>query len=282
MIHVAGSPLQESGNWPAGSIESMIIQLMVNSPYMYTYRSMESLAFELKLRKNIVSSARQMEQSGVSFATFAETYVNPRYWTMNEFGGIQLRADARPSAAIRDIYTNGSDYGFECAGAMLIIYYHAALNVFGEATFNRIFPNLYIYSWHADTDLGLSPIQTSAFLPGDVVYFENPDFDPRASQWRGENAVVLGDGLYFGHGIGILSAEKMIESLNRKRRPGAFQSAYLSHTVVRPNFQYLERFARQRAFAAVKYQSVVITHNEDSISLIRYRLFLSMVYNGGQ
>ena len=60
----------------------------------------------------------------------------------------------------------------------------------------------------ADSELGIKPYYTNYIIPGDVVYFNNPDFDPLTPQWRGENAVVLEDGTYFGHGIGIATAEQ--------------------------------------------------------------------------
>ncbi|WP_376766752.1 hypothetical protein [Peribacillus huizhouensis] len=40
--------------------------------------------------------------------------------------------------------------------------------------------NIYLYSWHVDPDLGIQSIHTDHFLPGDVVYFNNPDLDPES------------------------------------------------------------------------------------------------------
>ena len=57
------------------------------------------------------------------------------------------------------------------------------------------------------------------FLPGDVVYFKNPDFNPYTPEWKGLNAVVLDDGTYFAHGIGIGTAEQFIHILNQMRKP---------------------------------------------------------------
>ncbi|MFC7322567.1 protein-glutamine gamma-glutamyltransferase [Halobacillus campisalis] len=278
---LSGTPFQESGGWSKNSTEAEIYRLMNESSLPYSYRYPGELNFEMTLRNSIVESAKAMHQSAASFATFETTRVNSQYWNMTEFGGFRIKPGVRPSDAIRDIFTNGSYYGFECAGAMLIIYYDAVLRVLGERTFNQLFPDIFIYSWHADSDLGIHPTRTMNFLTGDVVYFENPDFDPRTPHWRGENAVVLGGGLYFGHGIGIMTAEQMIQALNSTRRPGAFQSAYLSDLVVRPSFQYLSNFATgMRSTSKVKYQSVIVLHNEDSIPLLRYRMYLTMIYQG--
>ncbi|MFG6149217.1 protein-glutamine gamma-glutamyltransferase [Halobacillus sp. B23F22_1] len=279
MIQVAGVVFQPNDLGTMDSREQMIIRQMVDSPSMYTYGSRDELIFEIKLRKEIVKSAELMNDSQVEFATFETTRSNPDYWLFTGYGALRLRPGVRPSDAITDIFTNSRLYAFECAGAMLIIYYHAVLQVIGEAAFNRIFPDLYIYSWHADSDLGLYPSYINRFLPGDVVYFDNPAFDPSAPQWRGENAIVVGRDLYFGHGIGIMTAKEMIETLNRLRREGAIQSAYLTNLVVRPSFRHLQQFAVMTRNGPVrKYQPAMILHDENSISYDRYRYFFSKVF----
>ncbi|MGM0878534.1 MAG: protein-glutamine gamma-glutamyltransferase [Bacillota bacterium] len=237
-------------------------------------------SFERKLRKNIIVSARAMNQSNVRFEVFARSRCNPQYWHLTSTGGFQLRQGVKPSDAIQDIYINSSQYAFECATGKVIIYYHAVLSLIGEYLFNQLFQNIYLYSWHADPDLGLRSIYSHRFLPGDVVYFNNPDFNPRTPQWRGENAVVLGDGTYFGHGLAIKTAEQMIHALNKRRKPGANQSAYLTNLVTRPSFKHLAKFSMsQRDYSIYKYQHIVVHHNESSISFDRYLFYLNKVYN---
>ena len=90
-------------------------------------------------------------------------------------------------------------------------------------------------------DLGLKSVPSPEFLPGDVVYFNNPDFNPETSWWRGENAVVLEDDTFFGHGLGIMTKGKVIQALNKMRKPNSNQSAYLMDRVTRPNFNHLAR-----------------------------------------
>ncbi|KAB7704094.1 protein-glutamine gamma-glutamyltransferase [Bacillus aerolatus] len=280
MIQLSGVPFQQSGTWPSGSIERMIVQRMSEDPVVYSYRSIDELSFELKLRKNIILSARELNRSKVRFEVFAKSYCNPEYWHLTSSGGFLLRYGVKPSDAIQDIYMNSSQYGFECATSIIIIYYHAVLNVIGEYSFNQIFPTIYLYSWHVDTDLGVRSNYTNHILPGDVVYFKNPDFNPQASQWRGENAVVLGDGTYFGHGIGIKTAEQMIDALNKERRPGASQSAYLTDVVARPSFKHLANISMpQRGHSIHKYHHIVCQHNKSSISIDRYMFLLNTLYN---
>jgi protein-glutamine gamma-glutamyltransferase len=89
----------------------MIIQRMNEDPTVYSYRSIDGLSFELKLRKNIILSARALNQSNVRFAVFAKSRCNPQYWYLTSTGGFQLRQGVKPSEAIQDIYMNSSQYG---------------------------------------------------------------------------------------------------------------------------------------------------------------------------
>ncbi|WP_257346789.1 protein-glutamine gamma-glutamyltransferase [Pseudalkalibacillus decolorationis] len=280
MIQLSGIPFQQNGEWPSGSIESMIIDRMQGNPVIYSYQSINELLFEVKLRKNIILSARAMYQGNAKFEVFEQSRCNHEYWHLTDAGGFQLRRDVKPSDAIQDIYRNSSQYAFECATAKMIIYYHAVLNSIGDYFFNQLFRNIYLYSWNFDPDLGIHTIYTEHFLPGDVVYFTNPDFNPQTSWWRGENAVFLGDGTYFGHGLGIRTAEQMIQALNKQRKQGSTQSAYLTDLVVRPSFKHLAKFSRLlRGYRAYKLQHIAIHHNESSISCDRYLFYLNKIYH---
>ncbi|RDW20349.1 protein-glutamine gamma-glutamyltransferase [Oceanobacillus arenosus] len=280
MIQLAGMQFKQSGNWPSDSIESVIIQRMQEAPIVYSYQSMYELSFELKLRKNIIESSRSMNQGASPFANLANSRCNPQYWQLTEAGGFRLRDDAEPSDAIRDIYKNSALYAFECATAIIIIYYHAVLGSIDEHLFNQLFRNLYLYSWHSDSDLGIHDIKTSHFLPGDVVYFNNPDFNRETPWWQGENAVVLEDGTYFGHGIGIEKAEQMIQALNKTRMPGSNQSAYLEIFATRLSFKHLAKYSMlPRGYLKHKMQHIIFHHNESSITYNRYLNYLNMIYN---
>ncbi|MGJ9384512.1 protein-glutamine gamma-glutamyltransferase [Salipaludibacillus sp. CF4.18] len=280
MIRISGEPFQQNQNWPSGSPEGIIVQSMQEASMVYSYETIDQLSFELQLRKNIMNSANQMNKSNAQFATFENSRCNPQYWQLTDTGGFRLQQGVNPSVAIQDIFQNGSQYAFECAGAMVIIYYHAVLNQIGESLFNQFFPNIFIYSWHFDADLGIRPTYINSFLLGDVVYFKNPEVAPNTSYWRGENAVVMGKDLYFGHGLGLMTADQMIQSLNRYRIPGANASAYLTNVVARPSFKNLYRISMpSRESTLRKYQYVVIEHNESSIPFDRYRFFLNGIYN---
>lgn len=275
LIQLGGMPLQQSNVWPSDRIERVILQQMQKSPIAYSYQSMEELSFELTLRKYIIESARAMYQGGSSFASFATSRCNSRYWHLTDAGGFRLKRDVKPSDALRDIFKNSSLYAFECATAIMIIFYHAVLNSMDEALFNSIFRTIYLYSWHSDSGIGVHNIKTRHFLPGDVAYIENPDFNPDTPWWRGENVVVLDDGMYFGHGIGIGNAEQMILALNQTRKHGSHQSAYFLDFVTRPSFkQVMNTVNLLRGYITQEIQYPIIHHNESSISYGRYLYYL--------
>ncbi|ARK30036.1 protein-glutamine gamma-glutamyltransferase [Halalkalibacter krulwichiae] len=275
MIQIMGMPLQQPEMETFGTVERMIIRQMDEDPTLHSYSSFNEFVFEVTTRKNIINSSISMNESEMEFTLFEYARCNPQYWHLTETGGFLLRPDVRPSDAIRDIFRNSSLYAFECSTACVIIFYDAVLNSIGDYSFNLLFPNLYLYSWHVDSDLGMHNVSTNHLIPGDVVYFNNPDFHPQIHWLRGQNAVVLGDGTFFGHGFGILTAEQMIQTLNENRRPYSNQSAYMLGTVTRPNYNHLASVSMlQRSYLTYKKQQIVIHHNQTSISFLQYLFFL--------
>ncbi|TKH36163.1 protein-glutamine gamma-glutamyltransferase [Paenibacillus polymyxa] len=205
---------------------------------------MQRLQFEMILRSRIVESAQALHQSGVSFATFATARCNPQFWELTEKGGFRIKAGVTPAQGIKDIFINGQQYAFECATAMVIVLYKGVLDSILESEFNQIFADMLLYDWHYDSDLRLIQQQGShKAVPGDILYFNNPDVSSDALEWKGENVVKLKEDSFYGHGIGILPAQGIIDSLNRHRRPNATVSAYLTNEVIYPDFVYLSQFA---------------------------------------
>jgi len=208
----------------------------------YYYQSGEELRFELRTRKLLTEAAVALNQSGVQFSTFQDSRCNPRVWHRDEKGGFLLLPSVTPSEGIRNIYSEGTLYAFECATAIVIVLYKGLLESMGEALFNRWFGGLKLYDWHYDKDLYLVDDKRLAeALPGDVQYFKNPDVSPEFTEWQGENVLKLEQDLYYGHGLGVKSSEQIIESLNRKRVEGSTRSAYLTEIVVHPDYPVLYR-----------------------------------------
>jgi protein-glutamine gamma-glutamyltransferase len=281
MIQLSGRPFDQTELWPTGSIKAKIVQSLMGDPDVHSYNSLEKLEFELTLRSNIISSAKLMSQGEARFETFAGSRGNSEYWGMSSKGGFQLREDVEPAAAIQDVFENSSLYAFECATAMIIIYYHAVLKTIGRKLFNQLFQNLYLYSWHTDSDLAVQSVLTKHLVPGDVAYFNNPDYHPETPWWRGENAIVMGDGMYFGHGIGIKTAQEITDFLNSVRQPDSTTPAALINLVARPSFNHLAELSKlPRSFKrGYKVQHATIHHNRTSISFYRYLYYVYMGYS---
>jgi protein-glutamine gamma-glutamyltransferase len=222
--------------------KTKILELMGKYNKIYEYETIEQLEFELSVRLQIIQAAVLLNNSGVQFATYSTATCNENYWKLEKNGAFVLKPNVLPQTAIEDIFLNGSKYAFECATAMVIIFYKAVLESINKEQFNRLFSGLYLYNWVYDQDLNLRTHEGTDFLPGDCVYFKNPEHDLKTSQWQGENAIILDENLYYGHGIGITTSQIIINFLNTKRKKNSNKSAYLTNHITRLNFDYLSPF----------------------------------------
>lgn len=244
MIQLAGKPfdIETVPEYATGSVQRLVLEQMDKSDHTYRFDSIGELRFTLSLRKYTVDAAQSLNKSKMRFSTFHESFCNEEFWERTENGGFLLKKGAVPSKAIIDIFENGKLYGTECATAMVIVIYRAVLEAFGEELFDQTFKSIYLMDWSIKQPL-LNDISTpkkvADILIGDRAYFMNEQVSPETSWWRGENVIVLPNDLYYGHGIGIQSADAIIKSLNRNRIPDATISAYLMDKAARPNYKRL-------------------------------------------
>ena len=247
MIEIDGKQTNSipfSEGFTPNALQKSVFDTMLKSPETYRYDNAGQLITELKLRNSIVKAARDLAGSGVAFEVFRDSKANPEFWNRTVNGGFQLKENVRPSDAIRDIYQNGTLYGTECSTAMFIVWYKALLDVLPVEQFNKLYSSIYLMNWmHLDRDLALVELsETTDELPGDARYFMNPEVDPLTPEWQGENVFYLGNGQYYGHGIGIEDAKTMVRILNGERKEGAAKSAYLIDSVKRQNYLYLAKY----------------------------------------
>lgn len=242
MILISDSDAEQISKLMPSELERDIVQKKGKRPLVHQYDSPAALDFELKMRTNIVESAKALSFSGVIFATFEDSRCNEQLWSRTPNGGFRLRSGVLPSEGISDIYHNGRFYAFECATAIVIVFYMAILETIHSAAFNVHFKDLFLRDWQTDSDLRfVSTYNKHDAYPGDVLYFKNPDHS--APEWQGENVVKLANDQYYGHGIGIGTSEKMIFYLNKTRKPGSVISAFLTELVVHPDFDYLRKLS---------------------------------------
>lgn len=230
------------GRYPLLSMERSIIRSMGESGETYHFGSEAQLDFELNLRRATVNAAIQLNRSGMDFGIFRKSRCNPAFWERTDEGGFVLKRGVRPSEAINDIFSNGRKYATECATAIVIVYYKAVLDVYPDTLFDRVFPQIQLMNWHYIDPLfrnvGLMR-PADEFFPGDRMYFMNPDVNPATPEWQGENVILLSADRYYGHGIGIESADGIINALNQNRIRNAQRSAYLLKQAGRPDYRRL-------------------------------------------
>jgi protein-glutamine gamma-glutamyltransferase len=232
----------EYHHWMSSKEKLKIIEMMGHYSQVYKYQSIDQLDFELEIRIQILKAAVLLDKSGAKFTGLRTSKCNEKYWTRIPNGAFILKTNVSPHTGIADIFRNGKEYAFECATAMVIIFYKAVLDSLGKNVFNQLFSGLYLYDWQHDQDLDLLVHVGTDYLPGDCVYFKNPEYSPKTPQWRGENSIVMGKNLYFGHGIGMRTSQFIINYLNKKRRKNSHQPAYLTTEITRLNFRYLNQF----------------------------------------
>lgn len=234
-------------NYENSSIQNKALDIMLKSNMEYVYSSFEELKFELDLKNAIVKSALELNDSDVEFKTFYKSKCNEKFWIRNRDGGFSLKENVNSYDAINDIFDRGSKYGTECATAMIIVYYRALTKVMSRDVFSYIYTNIELMNWNSlDESLGVDYYDSvSDFMPGDCIYFKNPDVNPKTPEWQGENTINLGDGTFFGHGLGIMTGEKIIEKLNKYRKKHSKVSAYMLESVTCQGGKYLYKLNKE-------------------------------------
>jgi protein-glutamine gamma-glutamyltransferase len=236
-------PYLEDETEPFFEAKQQILYVMASNQEVYIYQTEDQLRFDLQARVSLILSCIELFNSGIQFRTFKSSYCNTVFWERTELGGFQLKRGMPPSSGIRDIFTNGTKYGTECATAMIMIIYKALLDLYSEDTFNRLFKDLLLYTWDYDKVLKLITKNSRDIIPGDLVYFKNPHVNPETIEWQGENAIYLGDNLYYGHGAGVKTKKQIIDTLNSRRFPKAFLSAYLTDLITRVDPRIMSQYA---------------------------------------
>lgn len=222
-------------------IKFQIAKNMLTVESNFVYQNEQLFDFEVSARKELVNASERLHNSFFSFKLFTNSICDEGYWDRTQEGGFLLKKDVNPHAAVRDILKNSRMYGTECATAIVIVFYLALVEVLPEELFDKLFSDIYLMDWkYLDKDLGVRTyIGVKNAIQGDCLYFKNPDVNPDTPEWQGENAIKLLNGYYYGHGIGIQTAETIIRSLNRNRIRNAQQSAYLMDQIVKIDFKYL-------------------------------------------
>jgi hypothetical protein len=199
-------------------------------------RVSQSLAEQTRVSKAMVDASEKMHSAGVPFAITTNHKANADVWTVGAGGTLELKPGVKPSEALEDIAKNPSKYGYECATGLVVVYYQAILDLIGPEDFDRIASDLIVGPWQmedslaslmvnrhpkpgqgTETDLG-----DHTLVPGNYYYFRNWDVtdEARARGWQGENVIYLGEGRFYGHGIGLGDGSMFVGKLAGEMKPG--------------------------------------------------------------
>ncbi|MHC4831130.1 MAG: peptidoglycan-binding protein [Planctomycetota bacterium] len=193
-----------------------------------------ALRDDLKIQKCMVEACEAMDAAGHEFALIKDHYANEDFFTMERGGVFKLKPGTNPSDAIDDIFANPDEYGFECATAMVIVYYKAMKDMIGDKDFDAIMGDLKIGPWVNERDLdSIQSVSGSGQTesdgthkpkPGEYRYIRNWDVSKKgkAAGWQGENVIYMGNGKYYGHPFGEASADAIVSHLNGHRKKFGF------------------------------------------------------------
>lgn len=230
----------QPGTASAKSLETL--QCLAEDSNVFEYRNFGDFNFEIQLRNRVIEAAIALDKSGPEFSTLEESQSNQRYWHLSKDGTFTLQPGILPHAALVDIFMNGGLYAFECGTAIVVTFLKAILDLIGPRNFDYLFSDLFLYDWRPPRNMALSVHQGRDYLPGDCVYFKNPDHDLATPEWQGENAILLGNNLFYGHGIGITTAQGIIDELNSNRKPYATISAFLTTHIIFLDSSFYRQF----------------------------------------
>jgi protein-glutamine gamma-glutamyltransferase len=219
----------------------------------------EVLVNKVKIGAAIMGAARDLAAARPAFELIKNHRFAPSHWETIGNGSFQVKAGVSPSEALMDIFQNTDAYGFECATAMVIVYYKAMLDLIGAERFDAVCGDLQIGPWVMEDDLrGLRDTDGSSFeeadaarraelRPGDYTYFKNWDVsdEGRAAGWQGENVIYLGRDAngteqYYGHPFGVSTEDHIVEYLNRHRNPDSTRTSSMLELQSRVNDRILD------------------------------------------
>ncbi|QOS92545.1 protein-glutamine gamma-glutamyltransferase [Brevibacillus sp. JNUCC-41] len=201
-----------------------------------------------------------MDKSNAEFSTLEESASNQQYWHLSKDGTFTLQPGVLPHAALVDIFINGGLYAFECGTAIVVTFLKAILDLIGPRNFDDLFSNLVLYDWHPPQNMELIVHKGRDYLPGDCLYFKNPEHDLATPEWQGENAILLGKDLLYGHGIGITSSQGIIDELNSNRKPFATISAFLTDHIIFLDSSFYSQFQQNIPRAKSDYSPVSLSN----------------------
>jgi hypothetical protein len=226
-----------------------------------TVYSLDSLAFELKLRKAIVENIDIPKKACWKFQGIPQAFTKSQYWQPTADGfGITLSAEGlkAPKQAILDLTHDSSQSRFDCNTALQVIYLASIIDVLDGEVFDRNFRTIELNGGTSEMKAiwlvrkegapqqEITKRPYPAYYPGDWMKIKCPW---GVGAHNGENVIYICPGYYYGFPGGTksylqwvweISSWKKERTLGINERP----DIHLEDHARRVDFQKLQNMTK--------------------------------------
>lgn len=206
----------------------------------------QAMADRVRVGAAVVSACLEMHQAHHEFAIAPRQKFSSEFWRrdgqLSHFATFHLKPGAKASAAMNDVFLHPDAYRFECATALVLVYYRAIQKLIGDADFDRIMGDLKIGPWEFEADLerfllrsgrGDQPAteaRAEALKFGEYTYTKNwaVSWWGWAKGCQGQNQIRLDQDLYYAHSYELVGQGDIVARENGARVFGAQTSASMT------------------------------------------------------
>jgi hypothetical protein len=219
----------------------------------YEYEGPGELWNDLTIRLRIIEAAAAFNAKGHGFAGDDLANIKgSKHWERQDVALIIPMGDKKVlvpgivwkrgpksslSEAVDELYSKKGSY--DCASAISVIVlkaftesYKSVRKEFLKEERMVVIAGGYTFPTDPSPSKDMITVKDKVLIPGDICYFFNPG--SKRGVWLRENAIYLGDGRFFGHGIGIKSYQEMAGTLYG-HSGSVWQFPYLLEQKGRPN-----------------------------------------------
>lgn len=214
-------------------------------------RISQTLADRVRVGAAVVSACLEMHQAHHEFAIAPLQRFSGAYWRrdgrLQHHATFHLRPGVKASAALNDVFRNPDGYRFECATALVLVYYRAIQKLIGERDFDRIMGDLKVGPWEYEPDLArfllssgkgdrpATPERARQLKYGEYTYTKNwaVSWWGWAKGCQGQNQIRLDDDLYYAHSYALVGQGDIVARENGARVIGAKTSASMTDAQTR-------------------------------------------------
>ncbi|MBK6689695.1 MAG: hypothetical protein IPG45_34840 [Deltaproteobacteria bacterium] len=217
----------------------------------------QAMADRVRVGAAVVSACLEMHQAQHEFAIAPRQKFSSEFWRrdgqLSRYATFHLKPGAKASSAMNDVFVNPDAYRFECATALVLVYYRAIQKLIGDSDFDRLMGDLKIGPWEYEADLqrflmasgrGDQPAteaRAQELKFGEYTYTKNwaVSWWGWAKGCQGQNQIRLDEDLYYAHSYALVGQGDIVARENGARVLGAKTSASMTDRQQRLNPQLL-------------------------------------------